>query len=51
MTGATKGLRDRKQGRVGVGGKIKWRFSEVNSRVVSRGQDKLVASSRWQRVM
>ena len=37
-----EGLRDRKRGRVGVGGKIKWRLSEANAWAVSRGQDKLV---------
>ena len=42
MKGATRGLQEKKRGRVGVGGKIKWRFSGVNVRAVSRGQDKLV---------
>jgi hypothetical protein len=42
LEGAIRGLRDRKQGKVGIGGKIKWRLSEVNTRTVSRGQDKLI---------
>jgi hypothetical protein len=40
IKGAISGLRDRERGR--VGGKIKWRLSEVNARAVSSGQDKLV---------
>ena len=34
-----QGLLDRK--RWGVGGKIKWRLSEVNNRAASRGQENM----------
>ena len=30
----------------GVGGKIKWKLSEVNTRAVFRGQDKLIGKFR-----
>ena len=42
MKGATGGLQDRNRGRVGVGGKIKRRLSEVNARAISRGLNELV---------
>ena len=42
MKGASRVLQDRKRGRVGGGGKIKWRLSKVNARAVSRGQEELV---------
>ena len=43
LKGATRGLRERKvRGRGGNAGKIEWKLSEVNTRTVSRGQNKLI---------
>jgi hypothetical protein len=35
----------------GNGEKIKWKLSEVDTRAVSRGQNELIAISRWWLVM
>ena len=40
------GLQDRKEG--GDGGKIKWKLSEVNTRTVSRGHNKLIGKFKME---
>ena len=43
LKGVTRGLQERKVGRRGGdGGKIRWELSEVNTRTVSGGQNKLI---------
>ena len=42
LKGATRGCETGSGEGWGVGGKIKWRLSEVNTRAVSRGQDELL---------
>ena len=37
-----EGVQDRKERNGGVGGKIEWASSEVNTRALSRGQNELI---------